>query len=51
MQVLLYIRTQELIYREEKHPKFINGKSIVKISASSICGSDMHMYHGKDNRK
>ena len=51
MQVLLYIGTQELIYREEKNPKVVNGESIVKVSASSSCGSDMHTYHGKDNRK
>mgnify|MGYP001200331355 CR=1 FL=1 len=51
MHALVYTGTQELIYREEKNPKIINGESIVKVLASGICGSDMHAYHGKDNRR
>ena len=51
MQALVYTDTQTLIYREEKNPKLLNGESIVKVSASGICGSDMHAYHGKDNRR
>ena len=51
MQALVYTGTQQLVYREEKNPKIINGESIVKVSASVICGSDMHAYHGKDNRR
>ena len=51
MYALVYTGTQELVYREEKNPKTINGESIVKVSASGICGSDMHAYHGKDNRR
>lgn len=51
MHALVYTGTQELIYREEKNPKIVNGESIVKVYASGICGSDMHAYHGKDNRR
>ena len=51
MQALVYTGTQKLVYREEKNPKVINGESIVKVSASGICGSDMHAYHGKDDRR
>ena len=51
MQALVYTDTQTLIYREEKNPKLLNGESIVKVSASGICGSDMHAYHGHDNRR
>jgi len=51
MHALVYTGIQELVYREEKNPKVINGESIVKVSASGICGSDMHAYHGKDNRR
>ncbi len=51
MQALVYTDTQKLIYREEKNPQLINGESIIKVSASGICGSDMHAYHGKDNRR
>ena len=51
MHALVYTGTQKLVYREEKNPKVINEESIVKVSASGICGSDMHAYHGKDNRR
>ena len=51
MQALVYTDTQTLIYREEKNPKQINGESIIKVIASGICGSDMHAYHGNDNRR
>ena len=51
MHALVYTGTQELVYREEENPKIVNGESIVKVSASGICGSDMHAYHGKDNRR
>ena len=51
MQALVYTDTQKLIYREEKNPKLINGESIIKVSASGICGSDMHAYHGRDDRR
>ena len=51
MQALVYTDIQKLIYKEEKNPELINGESIIKVSASGICGSDMHAYHGKDNRR
>ena len=51
MHALVYTGTQKLVYREEKNPKIIDGESIIKVSASGICGSDMHAYHGKDNRR
>jgi len=51
MYALVYTDTQKLVYREEKNPKIENGESIVKVLASGICGSDMHAYHGNDNRR
>ena len=51
MQALVYTDTQKLIYRKEKNPNIVNGESIIKVLASGICGSDMHAYHGKDNRR
>ncbi len=51
MQALVYTDTQTLIYREEKNPKLVSGESIIKVSASGICGSDMHAYHGNDDRR
>ena len=51
MQALVYTDIEKLIYREEKNPKLLNGESIIRVSASGICGSDMHAYHGHDNRR
>ena len=51
MHALVYTDTQTLIFRKEKNPNLINGESIIKVSASGICGSDMHAYHGMDNRR
>ncbi len=51
MKALVYTGVQELTYREEKDPKEVSGESIVTVKASGICGSDMHAYHGKDERR
>ncbi len=51
MKALVYTGTEELVYRDEKNPSELEGESILKIHASGICGSDMHAYHGKDNRR
>ena len=50
MKALVYTGTEELVYREEKNPTELDGESILKVHASGICGSDMHAYHGHDNR-
>ena len=51
MQALVYTDTQTLVYREEQNPTEKLGESILKIQASGICGSDMHAYHGHDERR
>ena len=51
MKALVYTGVQELIYREEKNPLEVVGESILKVHASGICGSDMHAYHGHDERR
>jgi threonine dehydrogenase-like Zn-dependent dehydrogenase len=51
MKALVYTGIQELVYREEKNPRKVVGESIIKVKASGICGSDMHAYHGKDERR
>ena len=51
MKALVYTGTQELVYRDEKNPSEANGESILKVYASGICGSDMHAYHCKDDRR
>ena len=51
MQALVYTNTQTLVYKEVKNPTEKSGESILKIQASGICGSDMHAYHGHDERR
>ena len=51
MQALVYTDIQTLIYREEKNPNLVDEESIIKVVASGICGSDMHAYHGNDERR
>jgi threonine dehydrogenase-like Zn-dependent dehydrogenase len=51
MKALVYTGTQELIYRDEANPSEAKGESILKVHASGICGSDMHAYHGHDERR
>ena len=47
MKALVYTGTEQLEYKNFNNPSLINGESIIKVSASGICGSDMHAYHGK----
>ena len=51
MKALVYTGVEELIYRDEKDPSELERESILKVHASGICGSDMHAYHGKDERR
>ena len=51
MKALVYTGTEKLEYKDFIDPNLINGESIIKVSASGICGSDMHAYHGKDERR
>ena len=51
MKALVYTKTNKVEYLDYKDPEFKKDESIVKVSASGICGSDMHAYHGKDTRR
>ena len=51
MLALVYIGTEKLEYKKFQDPSLVDGESIIKVSASGICGSDMHAYHGKDERR
>ena len=51
MKALVYTGTEELKYQDFDKPNLVTGESIIKVSASGICGSDMHAYHGKDERR
>ena len=51
MQALVYTATNKIDFREEKDPITKPGESLIKVKASGICGSDMHAYHGNDERR
>ena len=51
MHALVYTGTNKIDFREEKDPIAKLGESLIKVKASGICGSDMHAYHGKDERR
>ena len=51
MKALVYTKTNKVEYLDYKDPELKKDESIVKVSASGICGSDMHAYHGKDTRR
>lgn len=51
MKALVYTDTKEMTYREEPLPHQREGDVILQVQASAICGSDMHAYHGHDERR
>ena len=51
MYALVYTGTNKIDFREEKNPITKPGESLIKVKASGICGSDMHAYHGNDERR
>jgi len=51
MQALVYTGTNKIDFREEKNPIAKPGESLIKVKASGICGSDMHAFHGNDERR
>ena len=51
MHALVYTDTNKIDFREEKDPIIKPGETLVKVKASGICGSDMHAFHGNDERR
>ncbi len=51
MKALVYTNTLEVQYRNEPDPIALPDEALVKIEAVGICGSDMHAYHGHDERR
>ncbi|MFT6044332.1 MAG: threonine dehydrogenase-like Zn-dependent dehydrogenase [Arenicella sp.] len=51
MKALVYTGTQQMAYRDEPLPRPRQGDVILDVSAAAICGSDMHAYHGHDERR
>lgn len=51
MRALVYTGPNTLVVREEPDPEPCNDEVIVKVEAVGICGSDMHAFHGFDERR
>lgn len=51
MKALVYTGPHRLELREERDPSPAPGIAVVKVEAVGICGSDMHAYHGFDERR
>ncbi len=51
MKALVYTAPRGLAWREEPEPVPGNDEAVVKVEAVGICGSDMHAYHGHDERR
>ena len=51
MKALVYTDTQVIQYRDEPQPQAGPDEVLLKVAATAICGSDMHAYHGLDERR
>lgn len=51
MKALVYIGPNELIFRDVPDPVPDDSAVLIRVEAVGICGSDMHAYHGLDERR
>lgn len=51
MQALVYVGRNALVLRDEPDPVPGDDEVVVEVDAVGICGSDMHAYHGHDERR
>ena len=51
MKALVYTAPLTVAFRDEPDPVPGNDEVLVKVDAVGICGSDMHAYHGHDERR
>ena len=42
MKALVFTDVEEIVYQDYDDPKIKKNESIIKVTASGICGSDMH---------
>lgn len=51
MKALVYTGPGALDFREVDDPVAAPGETLLKVEACCICGSDMHAFHGRDERR
>jgi len=51
MKALVYTDTLTMEVRDESEPVPGANEVLLKVTAAGICGSDMHAYHGLDERR
>jgi len=51
MKALFYTATQQSEIRETPSPEPAPGQSVITLEFCGICGSDMHAWHGHDERR
>lgn len=51
MKALVYTGPHQIAFRDAPDPLPGNDEALVKVTACGICGSDMHGYHGHDDRR
>lgn len=51
MKALVYTAPETMEFRDEPDPAPAAGEALVRIDAVGICGSDMHAWHGHDERR
>ena len=51
MKALVYTNPEELTHRDEADPIPETGEVLIRVEAAGICGSDMHAFHGHDERR
>ncbi len=51
MKALLYTAPHRIEFTEQEMPEPGSGDVLIKVAAVGICGSDMHAYHGHDERR
>ncbi|MEM7405514.1 MAG: alcohol dehydrogenase catalytic domain-containing protein [Pseudomonadota bacterium] len=51
MKALVYTGTERVEILEQPEPSATNDDVVVAVEAVGICGSDMHAYHGHDERR
>ena len=51
MKALVYTGRSQIEFRDVADPVPLDGEVLVRVEAVGICGSDMHAYHGHDERR